>query len=75
MLSPEETRVLVVDDNPLDRKLLDVHLTSRGYAPRMATDGVEAWEILEHDPESVDVVLLDRSMPRMGGLELLAGQF
>jgi phosphoserine phosphatase RsbU/P len=71
MLSPEETRVLVVDDNALDRKLLDVHLTSRGYVPRMATDGVEAWEILEKDPESVDVVLLDRSMPRMGGIELL----
>ena len=71
MLAPEETRVLVVEDNPLDRKLLTVHLTTQGYEPRIVTDGVEAWEILEQDPESVDVVLLDRSMPRMGGLELL----
>lgn len=71
MLSPEETRLLVVEDNPLDRKLLHIHLTSRGYEPRIATDGVEAWEILEREPESFDVVLLDRSMPRMGGLELL----
>ncbi|HUP50638.1 MAG TPA: response regulator [Thermoanaerobaculia bacterium] len=71
MLAPEDTRVLVVEDNPLDRKLLNVHLTSRGYAPRTATDGIEAWEILEREPESFDVVLLDRSMPRMGGIELL----
>ena len=72
MLSPDETRVLVVEDNALDRKLLAVHLAAHGYEPRMVTDGVEAWDILEHAPDSVDVVLLDRSMPRMGGLELLA---
>ena len=71
MLSPEETRVLVVDDNPLDRKLLNVHLTARGYTPRVAEDGAEAWEMLEREPEGFDVVLLDRSMPRMGGIELL----
>src|SRR5687768_14647767 len=71
MLSPDETRVLVVEDNALDRKLLTVHLTAHGYEPRIVTDGVEAWDILEHAPDSIDVVLLDRSMPRMGGLELL----
>lgn len=71
MLSPEETRVLVVEDNQLDRKLLNLHLTARGYQPRMAEDGAEAWELLQNEPESFDVVLLDRSMPRMGGIELL----
>jgi CheY-like chemotaxis protein/anti-sigma regulatory factor (Ser/Thr protein kinase) len=71
MQAPEDTRVLVVEDNPLDRKLLHVHLTSRGYAPIIVTDGVEAWDLLERAPDSVDVVLLDRSMPRMGGIELL----
>lgn len=71
MLTPEDTRVLVVEDNPLDRKLLHVHLTNRGYQPIIVTDGVEAWELLEGKPDSIDVVLLDRSMPRMGGIELL----
>jgi CheY-like chemotaxis protein/anti-sigma regulatory factor (Ser/Thr protein kinase) len=71
MLAPEDTRVLVVEDNALDRKLLQLHLTSHGYSPRIVTDGVEAWEILEAAPHSVDVVLLDRTMPRMGGLELM----
>jgi sigma-B regulation protein RsbU (phosphoserine phosphatase) len=72
LLAPEETRVLVVDDNPLDRKLLNVHLTSHGYNPRVAADGAEAWALLESDPSGFDVVLLDRSMPRMTGLEVLA---
>ena len=71
ILAPEDTRVLVVEDNPLDRKLLNVHLTSHGYAPRIVTDGAEAWAILENEPEAFDVVVLDRSMPVMGGLELL----
>ena len=72
MPEPEETRILVVEDNPLDRKLLGLHLTNHGYAPRIATDGVEAWDILERAPDEIDVVLLDRSMPRMGGVELLS---
>lgn len=71
MLGPEDTRVLVVDDNALDRKLLNVHLTSHGYAPRLAADGAEAWAMLEREPDAFDVVLLDRAMPVMGGLELL----
>ena len=72
LLAPEETRVLVVDDNPLDRKLLDVHLKAHGYHARVAADGAEAWELLESDPAGYDVVLLDRSMPRMDGLEVLS---
>jgi phosphoserine phosphatase RsbU/P len=72
LLAPEETRVLVVDDNPLDRKLLDVHLTAHGYHARIAADGAEAWELLESDPAAFDVVLLDRSMPRMDGLQVLS---
>lgn len=71
MVAPEDTRVLVVEDNPLDRKLLDVHLRGHGYEPQFTKDGAEAWAILERDPDAFDVVLLDRSMPVMGGLELL----
>ncbi len=42
-----------------------------GYLIESASDGQEAWEILSADPDRFDVVLLDRSMPRMTGLELL----
>jgi CheY-like chemotaxis protein len=65
-------RVLVVDDQAIDRKLLTLHLRPEGYAVETATDGVDAWEILSGNPDRFDVVLLDRSMPRMNGMELLA---
>lgn len=71
MLAAEDTRVLVVDDNALDRKLINVYLKAQGYAPRFASDGAEAWTILQNEPDNFDVVLLDRAMPIMGGLELL----
>jgi CheY-like chemotaxis protein len=72
MATPQETRVLVIDDNPLDRKLLLHHLTTHGYEVDLAEDGAEAWELLQSDPRRFQVLLLDRSMPRMSGLELLA---
>lgn len=65
-------RVLVVDDHALDRKLLTVHLAPEGYAIDTAEDGVQAWGMLAADPEKYDVVLLDRTMPRMDGMQLLA---
>ncbi len=64
-------RVLVVDDHAIDRKLLTHHLMPEGYLVETACDGQEAWEILSADPDRFDVVLLDRSMPRMNGIELL----
>ncbi len=64
-------RVLVVDDHTLDRKLLTLHLEPEGYAVDTAVDGLEAWGMLHADPEKYDVVLLDRTMPRMDGMQLL----
>jgi DNA-binding response OmpR family regulator len=69
--NPETPCVLVVDDHALDRKLLTVHLRPEGYAIETASDGVEAWGKLNADPERYDVVLLDRTMPRMDGMQLL----
>lgn len=65
-------QVLVVDDHALDRKLLRHYLEPEGYVVDTAEDGVEAWEKLSANPGRYDVVLLDRSMPRMNGMELLA---
>lgn len=67
----DQTRILIVDDNPSDRELLDVHLSREGYEIVTAEDGVAAFNLLEADPWSFDVVLLDRTMPRLGGLQLL----
>src|SRR5439155_2988285 len=64
-------RVLVVEDNEHDRALLQMHLREEEFAADYAGDGVEAWDLLEGHADRYDLVLLDRSMPRMNGLELL----
>ena len=68
---PDKTRVLVVEDNAYDRELLQIHLRDEEFAADFATDGVEAWGLLEQRADRYDLVLLDRSMPRMNGIELL----
>lgn len=71
MFEPSDARVLIVDDNPIDRSLLVENLEPEGYNLDLANDGAEAWEILQRNPDAYDVLLLDRVMPRMGGIALL----
>lgn len=66
------TRALVVDDNRLNRELLSRQLQAMGYDTAVAVDGVEAWDLLQSEGDSFDVVLLDRRMPNMNGMEVLA---
>lgn len=63
--------ILVVDDDKLDQMLLRAHLAMRGYALEFADNGEQAMNILREGPQRFDVVLLDRSMPRMSGIEVL----
>lgn len=65
--------ILVVDDEPLNLDIIEEFLTGKGqpYIIETACDGLEAMEKLEADPNKYDVVLLDRMMPRMSGMEVL----
>ncbi len=62
-------QVLVVDDESGIRKLLGVSLTKMGYAYDEASDANEALAYLNE--KNYDLVLLDISMPRITGRELL----
>jgi diguanylate cyclase (GGDEF)-like protein len=64
------TRVLVVDDNLIVRRLTCARLRAAGYAVDDAPDGQAAIEAFERVP--FHVVITDVSMPRLDGLELLA---
>lgn len=65
--------ILVVDDEPLNLDIIEEFLTGKGhsYIVETASDGVVAMEKLEADPNKYDVVLLDRMMPNMSGMEVL----
>jgi diguanylate cyclase (GGDEF)-like protein/PAS domain S-box-containing protein len=65
--SPMHT-VLVVDDHPINRKLLRAQLEAEGCSVLEAADGVDALQLLQR--ESVDGVISDILMPRMDGYRL-----
>jgi two-component system chemotaxis sensor kinase CheA len=61
-------RVLLVDDSLTTRTLERSILESAGYEVTAASDGVEAWELLQE--RGADVVVSDVEMPRMDGFTL-----
>ena len=63
--------VLVVDDDPTQRRLVQAVLEREGYAVAQAESGGEAIDRLTKGG-GADVILLDMVMPRMSGLECLA---
>lgn len=60
-------RVLVVDDIPVNQKLLLLHLKRLGYQADVASNGQEALDMLED--KSYQLVLMDCDMPVMSGFE------
>jgi len=62
-------KILVVDDEPDVRQLMEHFLTERGYEVRMAENG--RLGLLALDTFTPDVVLLDMHMPELDGLETL----
>lgn len=61
-------KVLVVDDNQINRLLINKILTKWGVKTEFAENGVEAIEKVEATPD-YDVILMDINMPKMGGIE------
>lgn len=64
-------KVLIVDDQPLNRKLPMTMLTRAGIACCAVSSGQQALAMLGADPE-ISHVLLDVSMPGMSGTEVCA---
>ena len=63
------TFVLVVDDDPLIVRTLEINLRARGYDVESARDGRSALQIA--DEREPDVVVLDLGLPDLDGVEVL----
>jgi predicted Zn finger-like uncharacterized protein len=71
MVGPDfQTRVLVVDDEPIILETTKAILEGEGFAVRTAEDGFAALVTLRQTPP--DVVISDLRMPNMSGFEFLA---
>ena len=62
-------KVLVIDDGPRVRKLMDMLLSHDGYEVILADNGGKGLELYRH--EHPDVILLDLRMPQLDGIAVL----
>ncbi len=65
-------RILVAEDNPVNRKLVMTLLQKRGHKVTGVENGRLAVEAIDAKENGFDVVLMDLQMPEMGGLEATA---
>lgn len=64
------SQILVVDDEPKMRRVLEIMLQKMGHRVLCASNGVEALALFKAN--SIDLVITDLRMPEMDGIELLA---
>ncbi len=64
----DDMMILVVDDHPINRRLLADQLGSLGYQCVTANDGIDALNVLSK--QHIDIVLSDVNMPNMDGYRL-----
>ncbi|MEN6424414.1 MAG: protein kinase [Phycisphaerales bacterium] len=62
-------KVLIADDDPMWRKLLDQNVHRWGYEVVTAEDGQQAWKILQEN-EAPRIAILDWQMPQLDGVEI-----
>jgi len=62
-------RVLIAEDDPVSRHMLEAFLTKWGYEVVVAGDGREAWQVLQQD-DAPKLAILDWMMPGMEGVQV-----
>ncbi len=61
--------LLIADDEPVNRRLLEILLKKWGYSVTVVSDGNEAWQVLQGDSRH-RIAILDWMMPGMDGIQL-----
>ncbi|MBN1385121.1 MAG: response regulator [Elusimicrobia bacterium] len=67
-MSNKRKKILVIEDNPLNREIVEVTLKKEGYNLVLAVDGEDGLQKLEESP---DLVLLDLSLPKISGWDII----
>jgi DNA-binding NtrC family response regulator len=68
-MKPERASILIVEDEPKMRRLLELQLAEEGFQARIAADAETGLQML--GKETFDVVVTDLKLPGMSGLEFL----
>lgn len=71
-MSNEHPRILVVDDDDLNLDVLMECLKDELYELVQAHDGAQALQLLRQDAQGFDAMILDRMMPGLTGLDVMA---
>ena len=62
-------KILIAEDDPVSRRILEATLVSWGYEVSVNLDGRQAWEVLQRG-DAPSLAILDIMMPGMDGLEI-----
>lgn len=66
-----ELKIMAVDDDEINLEIIGKNLKDAGFQCIQFADGDVAWEYLSNNPEDIDIVLMDKMMPRMNGMDVL----
>jgi CheY-like chemotaxis protein len=65
-------RILIAEDEPVSRRLLQKSLEGWGYETELCSDGLQAWDALQH-ADAPTIAVLDWMMPGMDGPDICRG--
>lgn len=71
MNQQEKKTILIIDDDPNNIDILTTDLEDEGYDILTAQEGAEGWEVLQANKAQINVILLDRMMPNVDGMEFM----
>lgn len=71
MKTQHKRTVLVLDDDEVNLMILTKNAQEAGYHVKSFTMGETAYEYMMHNPQEIDIAVLDKMMPGLNGLELL----
>jgi len=66
-----QTSALIIDDDSFNVEILKIFLEGEDYNVIVAEDGVLGWQQLKKNINEIDIIILDRMMPNMDGIQFM----